>query len=340
MIEIAGDQLEGGGQILRSALAFSALTQRSFKVFNIRGKRPNPGLRPQHFKGFETMKILCHAKITGLEVGSKVVSFEPQGFYPQNLNIDIGTAGSVGLLLQSISLPLVLLSSQKVEVKIRGGTHVKAAVPIDYYINIINPILKLIGVNIEIELENHGYYPKGGGEVKIKFHPWQEKRPLFLSEQGKLLKIRGISHASSLLQKSFVAERQAVNARKILAQNFNVKVIIDVLYFNTASPGSGIILWAEFSNHAIIGADALGEKGKPGEKVGEEAAKKLIKEIKSGAAVDSHLADNLIPWMAISGGKILVSEITLHTKTNIWVAELFMGKRFNVMDERIIEAKI
>lgn len=328
MLEINGDILEGGGQILRTSLALSSILNRPIFIKNIRAKRPKPGLKAQHFTGFKVMSEFTNALIDGLDLNSHEIKFIPRGFYPQDKIIDIKTAGSIGLLLQVILLPLTLKTDKKINLKIKGGTHVMKAIPIDYYINLICPILKKIGVKINITLINQGYYPKGGGEVDVEIYAWPEKKHFSLIERGEFLMSRGISHASLELKKANVAERQMDSAYKILTDYFP-DIEIEIKYFKSLSPGSGIVLWAEYEN-AILGADALGERGKPAEEVGREAAEKLLKEINSNACCDVHMADNLIPWLAFSKGRISVSEISLHTQTNIWVVEQFLGKIFKV----------
>ncbi|MBS3176835.1 hypothetical protein J4457_06395, partial [Candidatus Woesearchaeota archaeon] len=167
--------------------------------------------------------------------------------------------------------------------------------------------------------------------------------PLSLTRQGNLLQIRGVSHASMSLQQAKVAERQEEAARMIL-KKLSVPISIDVQYQDTLSAGSGVTLWAiyslkeeiDFQNPLRLGADGLGEKGVPGEEVGAHAAQSLLMEIESGAAVDSHLADNLIPLLGLTTGTISVSHITEHTKTNISVVEKFLPVKFSVDEEKII----
>lgn len=328
MIEIPGDYLEGGGQILRTALALSAVTGKPMHVYNIRAKRKKPGLKAQHFHAFKAVAEITDADYKGLEIGSREIEFIPKGLKSKFLSIDVGTAGSIGLLLQSLLLP-ACFAPQGLNLKIRGGTCGKGQIPIEYYQVVILPLLKKIGVDIELRLWRRGYYPKGGGEVEVSISKIQNFSPLNLTEQGKILRICGISHAAKFLSKADVAQRQADKAKEIL-NKLNFPVEIELEYQDTLSPGSGIVLWVETETGALFGSDALGERGKPAEKVGEEAAIKLIKEIESSAPVDRHLADNLIPWLAFCRGEIKTSEITLHTQTNIWVCELFLGKIFAI----------
>jgi len=332
MVEICGDYLEGGGQILRTSLALSAVLNKPVKIYNIRGKRPKPGLRPQHYTGFKIMAELCNAKVKGLSIGSCCVEFIPQGFYAKNLNIDIGTAGSIGLLLQTLILPLSIKSENVVSLRIRGGTHVPKAIPADYYKNVLVPIFSLMGVKLDIKILNQGYYPKGGGEVEVKIHPWRERRRIKLTHRKDVQKIAGIIHASKELSKNKVGERIRDKVEKILKEKYLLD--LDVKYFDTLSCGCGIVLWAECYN-TVLGADALGEKGKPAEKVAEEAVDKLLREINSQAGCDSHTGDNLIPWLAFCGGEITVSQLSLHTRTNIWVVEQFLGSIFECKNNLI-----
>jgi len=161
-----------------------------------------------------------------------------------------------------------------------------------------------------------------------------------IMEQGTLLQVKCISHCSKNLEKAQVADRQAKSAHLTL-KDLDVPFNAHVEYCDSFSDGSGIMLWAVYSqndeidqlNPVILGADSLGKRGKPAEEVGKEAAENLLKEIKSTAPVDSHLEDNLIPFMALSGGKIKVPEITGHTLTNIYVTEKFLDVKFDVDKE-------
>lgn len=356
MIEIDGSYLEGGGQIVRTALALSVLTGRPFKIKDIRKNRPNPGLKNQHLFSLRALKELCNAETFGDEIGSDYFEFIPKKLEYHHLNIDIGTAGSITLVLQAL-LPVMLFSDKSAVIKIAGGTDTMHSMPIDYFINIFLPHMKKYA-DFEPELLSRGYYSKGQGRFVLKIKPKyslpgfrdfdeflefvrSENKKIIIEEQGKLMIIKGISHASKELLQANVAERQAKTARFLLCKYGNVK--IDSHNSETQSVGSGITLWALFSkgpeldfhNPVILGADCLGEKRKKAEKVGEDAAKRLEKEINSGAAVDSHLADQLLLFMAIFGGSIKTSEITDHTKTNIYVIEKFMDVKFEIKEKTV-----
>ena len=352
MIVLDGSYLEGGGQIVRTALALSTITQKAFEVTDIRKGRKKGGLKAQHLTCIKILQELCNAKAEGVELGSTYLKYYPGKIKGQTISVDIGTAGSITLLLQSLLIPSIFADS-KVRLKIIGGTDVIWSPQFDYFNNVIIPQIRKYA-DIETSLIKRGYYPKGGGKVDIKIKPKfnleniKEAPAIDLTEQHNLIQIKGISHASLDLQKAQVAERQA-KAAKLILNKLNCPIQIRTEYCETLSTGSGITLWAIFSkdpneidinNPIRLGADALGERGKRAEEVGKEAADKLLEEVESKAPVDKHLADNLIPFLALMGSRIKVSKITNHTLTNIYVCEQFLGKIFEVDEKnRIIKNK-
>ncbi|HLF54379.1 MAG TPA: RNA 3'-terminal phosphate cyclase [Candidatus Nanoarchaeia archaeon] len=352
MIVLDGSEGEGGGQIVRTALALSSLTGKPFRVTNIRSGRKDAGLKAQHVHCVKALQQLCNAKADGAEMGSSELLYAPGKISAKNLTIDIGTAGSITLLLQAVLLPCMFAQKTNTLTLI-GGTDTEWSMPVDYFTNVLVPQYRRL-CGLEVKLLKRGYYPKGGGKVELTIKP-EIKRNEFetfegfqavlkhksfsMTEQGKLIVIKGISHASKELANAQVAERQAAAARQTLAQ-LKVPVEINTEYADTLSKGSGITLWAIFSkdkedidaeNPIRIGADALGAPGKPSEQVGQEAAQKLLEEIKGNAPVDSHLADNLIPLIALcQPSTIKTTKITTHAQTNMKVVEAFLGKIFAV----------
>ena len=366
MILIDGSHKEGGGQIVRTALAFSTITQIPFEADNIRQGRKDAGLKPQHLFCVKALEKLCDAKAEGAEFGSSKLKYIPGKIKGKTINVDIGTAGSISLLMQSLLLPC-FFADKKVKLKFKGGTNTNWSMPIEYFQEIFVPYISKFCEKIIVKLIRRGYFPKGGGEVEITIKPKfkladypdfktfleeirKQNLGLERTEQKHLIQIKGVSHASKHLEKAEVADRQA-KAAKFLLNKYGVPVNIRKEYCDAYSPGSGITLWAVFSkdkedldliNPIILGASSLGERGKPSEKVGEEAAKELIKQIESKAPIDSHMADNLIPWMALfCPSKIKVSELTEHTRTNIYVVEQFLEKMFEIDEEnKIISTKL
>ncbi len=328
MIEIDGSHGEGGGQIIRTSLALSALTGKPFRVYNIRAKRKNPGLRPQHLNAVKAVAELCNAEVSEIDVGTTEFTFSPREIEEKNLEVDIGTAGATTLIAHAL-IPAILHSGKKIKVNIKGGTNNFMAPPIDNLMLVFVPMLKKFGAKIKCKLIKRGYYPKGGGEIQIEVSP-SEIRRINLMERGKLLKVFGIANASSQLEKAKVADREAKGAKKKLNE-LKVPVEIKKEYCDTLSVGTSVSLSAVFE-HSIIGADSFGKLGKPAEKVGEDAAKTLLKEINSDGCADEHLADQLIPYMGLWGGSIKASKISEHTRTNIWVTEKFLPVKFEIKD--------
>lgn len=356
MITLDGAHGEGGGQILRTALALSMITLKPFRIENIRKNRPTPGLKQQHLTGIRALQLLSDSAVDCAGIGSESLLFAPKTIKNFRATIDIRTAGSITLLLQTI-LPPLLFARKESRIRIIGGTDVTWSPEMDYFTNVIAPSLERFA-EITVKIEKRGYYPKGDGKIDIRIKPkfpsenFEELSAKLKSadvkfdllHQDNLLFIKGVSHASKDLVGAEVAERQA-RAAKMALNKFEVPIAIRTEYSEAESIGSGITLFAGFSktdemdikNPVVIGADNLGEKSKRSETVGEEAAKKLIEEIGSGAAVDAHLADNLIPYMALIGGKMKTSKITNHILSNIHVAEQFLDVKFKVdNDSKII----
>lgn len=315
------------------------MTGKKVRITNIRKNRPKPGLKAQHVKAIETMALLCDAEVTGLLIGSTDVMFVPMELKGGNvkLEIDIGTAGSISLLLQCI-MPAAAYAPGDIELIITGGTDVAWSPSIDYLKHVTARALSKMGYECDIELLERGYYPKGGGRVRAHLKPAKLKSFDLTTENVKG-KIYGISHCANLPE--HVTKRQADSAASLI-RDAGYECEIETVCTTCRSTGSGISLW-----HGMVGGIALGKRGLPAEKVGENAAKEILTEICSGASVDVHLADQLIPYMGLglshcrSGfgfgfefefefGSFTVRELTQHTLTNIWVTEQFLDVKFKV----------
>lgn len=334
MMEIDGSYGEGGGQLVRTAVALSAVTGKAVKVTNIRKNRPNPGLKPQHLKALETAARICEARVSGLFQGSTEFSFAPVEIKGGKYQIDIGTAGSISLLLQCL-MPALPFAGEKLELTVRGGTDVAWSPTIDYLQHVTLGALEKMGYSGRVKVHERGYYPKGGGAVSATFEPCKLQGFHFKSPKSELkMEVHGTSHSSNL--PSHVAERQAEAAKTLLLEAGYLPEI-ETECLEAFSTGSGITLWTGF-----FGGSALGKKGLPAEKVGSQAAREILPELRSKAAVDVHLADQLIPYMALAGSSsYTVRELSLHAKTNIWVTEQFLDVKFRISEKAgLIEVSV
>lgn len=325
MVVIDGSYGEGGGQIVRTAVGLAAYFGEPCEVVNIRKGRPNPGLKTQHVAGVKAVLKICHGHAEGLREGSDRLVFFPGSIKGGSYEIDVRTAGAVGLVLQTLMLPCAKLPS-RIFLRIKGGTDVKWAPSAIYVKEVLLPTLKKMGYRGDLEVKKRGYYPQGGGEVLF----WAEGSEIVgidISTRGELLKVMGVSHAARPLEKRRVAERQREAALKVL-QSEGIQAEIYVKYYNTSSLGSGIDLWA-ICRESILGSNAIGEKGKRAEEVGREAAEELLRFLCTEAAFDPHLGDQILPFLAIAEGPSLVtvSEVTDHIRTNLWVISHFSGCR-------------
>lgn len=330
LVEIDGSMGEGGGQILRNAVALSAVLLKPIRVYNIRARRSNPGLRPQHLTAVKAVAALSAAEVSGLRVGSREIVFRPRRrLGGGRLRFDAGTAGSTTLMLQSL-MPAMAFSSAPVEAELRGGTNNPMAPPVEYLRDVLTPILRRMGCVFDVELLRRGFYPRGGGVVRARSTPIKSLRPIKLVEFDGVKRITGLSYSSRLPE--HIVERMASSAERLLrAEGFEAEIAREALRPGdpkcALDPGCGIILVAELGSGALLGADRLGAKGVPAERVGEEAARELLTQLKARAPVDKHLGDQLVVWACLADGvsEYRVSELTTHTTTSIELCELMAG---------------
>jgi len=334
MIEIDGATLEGGGQLMRTAVALAAVTKKPCRVFNIRKNRPKSGLMPQHLLGIQALAQLCKGRLEGDYLGSEEIKFYPGQTYRERISINIPTAGSITLVLQAL-IPPALFASTPIKISFDGGaTDTFFSPTIDHFRYVFLKILEKMEAKVEINILRRGYYPEGGAKIEVTvFSP--NLKTLNLTERSSLKKILVISGASNVLKDKKVAERQIAGVREILGK-LKLPMEEEIEYYDTRCPGSQICLVAEFEN-TVIGTDNLGKLGKRAEDVGKEAALELLKEQKSGACLDKHLADQILPFIALASGKsqVTVSEITNHCQTNIWAIEKFIEGKFEIKDNLI-----
>jgi RNA 3'-terminal phosphate cyclase (ATP) len=279
-----------------------------------------------------TASKLCDADLDGAKLGSRELWFKPKEVKGGCFEAEIGTAGSISMLLMTV-LPICLFAKETVQLRVsKGGTDVSNAPTINYMRNVFLPMLRRMGVNASITVHRYGYYPKGMGEVTLTVEPCKELQPICLESLGEITAIKGVSVCTFLAEKR-VAERQAKAAKDYLRKagyEADIQIINDMS--NPLQKGSSLVLWAETSTGAIIGADAIGELKKTSEAVGVEAAEKLYEDLRVKATVDVHMSDMLIPYMALAKGSsvYLVRKVSDHLETNIWLAEKLLGVKFNI----------
>lgn len=333
-MEIDGSKKSGSGTILRTAVALSAVIEQPLHIYNIRQNRPQPGLKPQHLEAVLTAAKLCDAEVEGAALNSRELWFRPKRVRGGNFDSEIGTAGSIPMLLMTV-LPMCAHADTTVQLRITmGGTDVPHSPTINYVGFVLLPTLERMGLTTALNVQRYGYYPKGNGQATVIVTPRRLLKPLNLETLGNIKSIKGLSVCTFLADRK-VAERQARSAKDYLKNKgleADIQIINDIS--NPLQKGSSISLWAESDTGAILGADAIGELRKASETVGTEAAEKLYKEITAGPTVDVHLADMLIPYMALAHGKstYLSRTLTEHLDTNIWLAQKILKTEFSVKE--------
>jgi RNA 3'-terminal phosphate cyclase (ATP) len=325
MIEIDGSWGEGGGSIVRISTALSALVSKPIHIYNIRAKRSKNGMAAQHINSVKSVGQISNAAIDGLCLGSSEFDFYPGELKSGNFHLDVKTAGSIGLILQSFMI-IAPFASKSSKIQITGGTDIRWAPSIDYIKNVTLPVLEKMGYRANIDLIKRGHYPKGGGEVKAEIFPLKKLDSINLLKP-EIDSIKGISHASNL--PIHVAERQAASAEKILKKTgYDVDIEIEHSS-NNSGPGSGIVLWAQ--GNTRLGGSSIGKPGKYAEIVGKEAADELLNSLEKNSILDEHMADQIIPYMAIArNSEVKVSKLSSHALTNLNVVQKFLSTEFEV----------
>jgi RNA 3'-terminal phosphate cyclase (ATP) len=340
-LQIDGNYGEGGGQILRTTLSLSCLLKKPVEIFNIRKGRKIPGLQPQHLTSVNACKSISDAEVEGNKLRSPTLRFNPQRIKGGDLTFNVAeekrSAGSTSLILQALLLPLSL-AEQSSNINVLGGTHVPWSPPFDYLKEIFLPMTRKIGCQMGLEIKKWGWYPKGGGEVNCSIQPAKKLNPLNLTGRGRLLNLTGISVISNL--PTSIAERQRNQALKILRER-NFSPEIKIVQAPSIGQGTFFFLKAEFEN-SQAGFGALGEIGKRAEKVAEEACQEFLEFMQTQAAIDPHLADQLIPYLALADGQssFTISRISKHLLTNIWVVEQFLPTKITVEGEEGSEGRV
>jgi len=322
MLRVDGGQGEGGGQVLRTALAFSAVRGVPVEVHSIRARRRTPGLQAQHLTAVTALAQICDARVEGAALGSQRVLFTPGVVRPGAYHFDVGTAGSTALVLQAILLPLALADGPS-RIRLTGGTHVPWSPPADYLRDVCFPVLAGMGIVARLRVDRWGFYPKGGGRVAVDIPGSGEPHPVTLVFRGGSAELRGTSAVANLPRK--IAERQRDRALQRLRAEGR-SAAIEVVEADAPGTGTFLMLVAETAG-LPAGFSALGERGKPAEKVADEAVDALLDFLKAEAACDPNLADQLILPLALAPGtsRLTTSRVTRHLLTTIELVQQLLG---------------
>jgi RNA 3'-terminal phosphate cyclase (ATP) len=322
---------------VRMAVALAAITGRELKLTRIRAGRAKPGLAAQHVAALRAVEILAGGEIQGLAPGAAEITFSPGALRGGEYRFDIGTAGSITLVLQAL-LPVMMHAPEPVSVTVTGGTDVRAAPPLDYLRHVLLALLASLGTQIAVETVRRGYFPRGGGEVTARVQPCALRAPGIL-RAGAVRSIRGMAHVSRLPE--HIAQRMSLSAKQRLAAGGlagSWEIATDPS--PAASPGGALVLVADRTG-TCLGAARVAERGVRAETLGIAAAEELIADLDRGVSLDVHAADQLIVYLALAGGpaSFTTREVTSHTRTAIWLAEQFLPTRFRI-EERADHARI
>jgi len=324
MLSLDGSYGEGGGQILRTALSLAALTGVPVRIESIRAGRSKPGLRPQHLTAVQAVARVSQAEVTGAHLGSQALTFRPRtpqgGHYLFDVAETTGSAGSVSLIAQAL-LPPLFKAESPATIILKGGTHVPWSPPAHYLSHVFLPALAAMGAEVKMTLERWGWYPRGGGEVRLTTRPARPLTGVQWRTPAESFAFRALSAAAKLPE--HVARRQAAR----LAARLGEAVPVEVISAGGQDPGSLVFLWGP-----LAGFSALGARGKPAEQVADDAAEAYLAFRESGAALDRHLADQMLIYLALAKGPstFTTEAVTSHLLTNVWVIEQFLGPTFEV----------
>jgi RNA 3'-terminal phosphate cyclase (ATP) len=326
MIDIDGSAHSGSGTIVRHAAAYAALTGQPVRVRNARARRQRPGLRPQHLRAIQAIRDLVGGSLDGAEVGSRSFEFRPGDAEPAGrYGWDIGTAGSATMLALSV-LPVLALRGRGAEAEIRGGLFQDFAPSVFHLQHVIVPLLAQMGLAAQVEMIRPGYPPAGQGIIRLAVPPAARPlRPLVPRRGQAPARVWGIALASHLDDRR-VAARMAAAARTALGAAGMTAEIEERSDSTAAQPGAAFALFADFIGETRLGADRAGAPHRTAERIGARVARQLLAEIGSGATIDRHASDQIIPFAALADGtsRFQIPFLTEHTETAGWLAWLFL----------------
>lgn len=331
MLELDGSYGAGGGSLLRTSLALSAVLGIPFRMRNIRARRPRPGLMPQHLAGVRAAAQLTDARVEGARLYATELVFTPHRLKRTDLVCDVaderGSAGAVTLVAQTI-LPIMVSTPGEVRAVLRGGTHVPFSPVFEYLREVLLPFIRRLGFYAEAELVRAGFYPAGGGEVVLRTRAASGKAApepeLVLDTPGALRGVRVVAAVAGL--PASIAQRMATRAAERVNRELpGIPVETELFEFRTKSPGCYLFLRADYTE-ITVGFSGLGKKGRPAEAIADQVVAELLAHHRTGTALDPYLADQVLVFLALArkGFHYTTSRLTDHLRTNIWTVTRFL----------------
>jgi len=326
MLDIDGSHGEGGGQLLRTAVALAAVTGRPARIRNIRARRDKPGLAAQHLTAVRAVGELCDARIEGLALGARELHVVPGAPRGGEFRFDVGTAGSVTLVLQAL-VPVMLASGSACRVVVAGGTDVRAAPPLDYFREVLLRLLARMGARLRLAVRRRGYFPRGGGEVELACEAGARLRSFGAGAPGRLVALRGAAHVANL--PAHIAARMRDAALAALRRSAEIDVAV-LREDGAQGSGGAIVAWAD-TEASVLGAGEVAQRGVRAETLGERVGASLRDDLEAGASLDVHAADQLLVYLALAHGRSVFTTRTLssHARTAMWLIEQFLPVRFD-----------
>ncbi len=330
-LAVDGSYGEGGGQILRTALAFSIITGRPVRVSKIRAGREVPGLRRQHVSSLRVLGAVFDSRLDGVAEGSSEVSFVPGPPRADSITLDMKTAASITLVLQAV-VPAVALTHSRLTLDLVGGTDVPWSPTFDYFDTIVRRAYGAVGIKFSARAVRRGYYPRGGGRAIVEVEPCEALRPLQLAE-SPLVEAVNLTSRCAMLPRH-VAERQLNSAAAVLKEK-GLRIGHSVIADEQAdSPGSSVLV-SSSGGSFFLGSDEAGRQGRPSEEVGRSAAQRFTSLVQSGACVDDNLADMLAPLLSLASdaSALRVARVSRHMDAGFYIAKLFSTCEYDVREE-------
>ena len=328
MIKIDGSKGEGGGQVLRTSLSLSMLTGQPFEMNKIRAGRRKPGLMRQHLACVRAAQEICGAEVTGDEIHSQKLVFKPKTIKAGDYQFAVGSAGSAGLVLQTV-LPALMLADEASRVKVSGGTHNPLAPNTDFLMDSFFPLLRQMGLDVDLKLNSHGFMPVGGGELEARIGAFKKIKALDLMSIKELSDQVEVEVLLSSVEAA-VGEKQ----RQLLMNKLNLprdKVKVTKIA-NPVGPGNAVLARVPNQFMTLV-FSAFGMKNLSSRHVIGELKTQLLDYQKSPALIDEYLADQLMIPLAFAGGSYRATKISLHSETNKEVIETFLQARIELNQE-------